>query len=457
MGSGPRQGLAGVRTDSQGNLYACVTATVPALTPALTDRITHAYPGLDRSFWWTYADTALEKRLHEGLGHTSESNAVKFVKFAPDGKPLWIAGRKATAAPNPGELYHFWSTAGLVGDDYISGASEWGPIYFYTTDGFYVDAIMNDPATLPPAGPYTFGSETFSGRIAAFPKLGKVYAYEQGGVYAIDGFDSQLKVHGERRLTGTVDLDRSEAIASDASAAPAAAPLQIVPLAGDPAQEATWSAVPASRLTRAGGPLATVQTGYDASTLYARFHVADDTPLQNGADDPSVIFKGGDVVGLDLGPEGERTAPAAGDIRLLAGLLHGQPRLIALKPVSAQARRPQEYTTPASGTKAFDFVGDVPGGKVSFSTDADGHGYTRCSRCPGASWNFSLAPERHFGETSRCCFPAPGARGLQTSSRNELFSGGHVETTMDRRHPDRGVAVSPALGTRRGEINEIGS
>ncbi|MEI9999118.1 MAG: hypothetical protein WDO13_08070 [Verrucomicrobiota bacterium] len=49
---------------------------------------------------------------------------------------------------------------------------------------------------------YTFGSETFSGRIAAFPKLGKVYAYEQGGVYAIDGFDSQLKVHGERRLTG---------------------------------------------------------------------------------------------------------------------------------------------------------------------------------------------------------------------------------------------------------------
>ncbi|MEI9999119.1 MAG: hypothetical protein WDO13_08075 [Verrucomicrobiota bacterium] len=99
MGSGPRQGLAGVRTDSQGNLYACVTATVPALTPALTDRITHAYPGLDRSFWWTYADTALEKRLHEGLGHTSESNAVKFVKFAPDGKPLWIAGRKATAHP----------------------------------------------------------------------------------------------------------------------------------------------------------------------------------------------------------------------------------------------------------------------------------------------------------------------------------------------------------------------
>ena len=42
--------------------------------------------------------------MKEGLGHTAESNigVMKFAKFGPDGKLLWIAGRKATAAPGPG-------------------------------------------------------------------------------------------------------------------------------------------------------------------------------------------------------------------------------------------------------------------------------------------------------------------------------------------------------------------
>ncbi|MEI9999117.1 MAG: hypothetical protein WDO13_08065 [Verrucomicrobiota bacterium] len=157
------------------------------------------------------------------------------------------------------------------------------------------------------------------------------------------------------------------------------------------------------------------------------------------------------------GPEGERTAPAAGDIRLLAGLLHGQPRLIALKPVSAQARRPQEYTTPASGTKAFDFVGDVPGGKVSFSTDADGHGYTALLAVPRSFLEFSLAPGTALRGDVEVLLSGAGARGLQTSSRNEPLLRRPCRDHDDRRHPDRGVAVSPALGTRRGEINEIGS
>ncbi|HEY8966259.1 MAG TPA: hypothetical protein VIM58_07445, partial [Candidatus Methylacidiphilales bacterium] len=208
---GPRQGMAGVRADSKGNLYTCIEATVPSLTPELAAKIEAANPGLPRSFWWVYADAGLAKRMHEGLGHTSENNVIKFAKYDPSGKPLWVAGRKAVAAPAPGELYHFWTMSGMVGDDYLSGGSEWGQIYFYTSDGFYVDAIMNDPATLAAAGPYTFGGETFSGRIEAFPKLSKVYAYQAGGIYEVEGFDKDLKVRGEKRLFGTVALDKAYA------------------------------------------------------------------------------------------------------------------------------------------------------------------------------------------------------------------------------------------------------
>ena len=105
-------------------------------------------------------------------------------------------------------MYHFWDIGGLVDDNYVAGCSEWGPIYFYTSDGFYVDMLMNDPACLPSVGPYTFWSETFSGYVRAFDKLKKVYAYTGGGIYAVDGFDENLRVAGEQRLYGSVMLDK---------------------------------------------------------------------------------------------------------------------------------------------------------------------------------------------------------------------------------------------------------
>ena len=343
-----RVGMAGGRTDSKGNIYTCLSVTVPGLTPDLAAKIQAMYPNIPPSQWCAYATPALAKQLMEGLGHTAESNIAKFAKYGPDGKLLWIAGRKATAAAKPGEIYHFWTIGGLVDDNYITGCSEWGPISFYTSDGFYVDTLMNDPATLPPAGPYTFSSETFSGRVQAFNKLGKVYAYAQGGIYAVDGFDDHLKVSGERRLHGTVELDKVYETAE--APALAAASLQIAPVSGDVAQAATWSSVPVSTLKLGSATLATAQVGYDKTNLYAKLHVVDGTPLQNGGDDPNVIFKSGDVVGLDLGPLGVRSKPVLGDLRILAARMQGQNRLIAMKPLSAQVKKPQSYYTQASGT-----------------------------------------------------------------------------------------------------------
>ena len=89
--------------------------------------------------------------------------------------------------------------------------------------------------------------------------------------------------------------------------------------------------------------------GYDETNLYARIHVVDDTPLVNGGDDPNVVFKSGDVVGLDLGPAGDRDKPMLGDVRILAAKMQGACRLMAMKPLSRQAKRPQRYYTPGVG------------------------------------------------------------------------------------------------------------
>lgn len=427
-GIGGRQGMPGLRTDSKGNIYVCLSAVVPALTPKLASSIQTMFPDVPQSAWFAYASPELAKQNKEGLGHTSESNIAKFAKFSPDGKLLWTAGRKATAAPNPGEMYHFWTIGGMVGDDYVAGCSEWGPIYFYTSDGFYVDMLMNDPATQAPAGPYTFGSENFSGQVYGFPKLGKVFAYDQGGIYSVDGFDRNLKVEGEKRFHGSVALDKVYDEAMPISQI--AAGLQIVPVSGDIAQNATWKKAPVVTLVRNNGPLATAQLGYDSENLYAKIHVADATPLQNGGDDPNLVFKTGDVVGIDLGPAGERNKPVLGDVRILAAKMQGQDRLIAMKPVSSQVKQAQQYTTLASGTRPFDFVGEIPGGKVVLTADSDGKGYTALLTVPRSFLEFPIAPGTALKGDVEVLLSGIKSQGMQAVSRNWLCSGGQVQTTM---------------------------
>ena len=427
LGTSPRSGAVGVRVDKSGNLYTCITTTVPHLTPALAGKIEAMFPGIPQSQWCAYADTNLAKRMLEGLGHTAESNAVKFAKYGPDGKMLWIAGRKATAMPNPGEMYHTWSMNDLIDDSYVSMCSEWGPIYFYTSDGFYVDTLMNDPNNLAPSGPYTFGSENFSGRVQAFDKLKKVYAYDQGGIYAVEGFDKNLKVSGEQRFHGTVKLDKTY---EGVSLAQVAQNLQIVPLSGDITRDETWSSAPVATLMRAGAPLATAQVGYDKDNLYAKIHVADDTPLRNDGNDANVVFKSGDVVGLDLGPSGNRNKPALGDLRILAAKMQGQSRLIAMKPLSKQAKQAKPYFTQASGTKSFDFVGDIPDGKVVLTADADNKGYTALMTVPRSFVEFPITSGVSIKGDVEVLLSGAKSQGLQAVSRNWLYSGGHVETTM---------------------------
>jgi hypothetical protein len=425
--SGGRSGMGGIRVDSKGNMFTCLSVDVPGMTPALADKIKAAYPDIPQSQWAAWATPALAKQMHEGLGHTAESTAVKFAKYDSSGKIAWVAGRKATAAPAPGEMYHFWALAGMVGDDYVVGASEWGPMYFYTSDGFYVDSIMNDPNQLAQPGPYTFGSETFGGRVQAYPKLGQVWAYNQGGLYRVDGFDSKLRVEGERRMYGEVALDK---IYGAETATATIAPLTLSRLNAPLTNPKAWDNVAESDIVRGGSPLAQVKLGYDDSFIYARYHVNDSTPLVNAADDIRLAFKGGDAVALDLGPAGSRQAPALGDVRILAAQIGGKPRLIAMKPFTNLSKAPQDYFTPAGGTKHFEFVGEIPGGQAVLTADSDGQGYTAIMAIPRSFVELSLAPGMPLKGDVEVLLSGQGSRGMQTITRNPLFASGHSETTM---------------------------
>ena len=401
-------GLHGARVDGTGNLYTIFNTNVG---------------GGGKPF--EYATPEMAARLKEGLSHTGEYNVVKFAKFDPQGRLLWMAGRKATAAARPGEMYHFWNMAGLVNDRYIAGGSEWGPIYFYTSDGFYVDALMNNPGLNPPPGPYTFGGETSGGRVQYFPDRDQLWAYSSGMAYQVAGFKNG-RVEGESRASGTVNLDR---VYQAVVAAPVevAGPLQMVALTGDAFADANWNAAPIATLTRDDAPLATAQLGYDANFVYAKIHVNDASPLQNSADTVATAFKGGDTAGFVLGAA-QHDQPGAGDVRFMAAQIGGKARLIAMKAVTAGAKKPEVYSTPAGGEAKFEWVGEVPNGRVTLLPDASG--YTATMAIPRAFLEFAIAPGQSLRGDIEVRLSGNGQRGIQATSRNYLFTPATVQTTL---------------------------
>jgi hypothetical protein len=196
------------------------------------------------------------------------------------------------------------------------------------------------------------------------------------------------------------------------------------------AGDASWAGIPEGHLSRNGAPLATAKLGYDKLYVYARVHVTEPMPIKNSADRVTLAFKGGDAVGLDLGPAGSRQAPGPGDIRILAANIGGRAHLVAMKPFSTSVKAPQDYYTPGGGKKHFDFVGDTPGARVELAPDPDGKGYTATFAAPRSLLDFPIAPGALIKGDVEVLLAGQGARGLQTTSRNYLYTPLKSQTSM---------------------------
>ena len=406
--TGARMGILGVRVNAKGDLYACVNATVHYDTKAET------------------------KAMHQGMGHDNCCNAVKFMKFGPDGKLVWMAGRKAADQPGHGLLHHFWVIAGLVGNRYVVGDSEWGQMYFYTHDGFYVGSIMNNPSQAPFPGPYTFGSETGSGVVKYYPGKNQVWAYEEGMAYKVLGFDHGV-VKGQSRQWGQVVLPKvyPSKWSRHTGLAAKAAPLIIASLQKPWNNPEAWKGVPVSQVRRGDKLLAKVQLAYNAKYLFAKLAVVDAKAIANSAHSATLAFNGGDSVGLDLGPAAAKGAkPVRGQVRILAAMINGKPELIGMKPISRRFHEKASYFTPAGGHIHFAFVGYIPGGKVNIVRNADGKGYVAMLAVPRKFLAFPLKPGVALGADVEVNYSGYTNEGLQVVSRNYLFSPENSTTTM---------------------------
>ena len=408
-----RSGMLGLRRDKSGNFYAAVDCNLDYATPELT------------------------KAMKLGMGHTSEFSCVFICKYAPDGSFVWRVGRKATGGLKTGEMLHHWVFAGMIGDGYAVAASEWGTFTVYTADGFFVDSLFDAPG-LPGRGqPYSFGGEDFSGRIAAFPALGEVWAYNAGHSFRVKGFcrlstndkchncsqvtnlcasmplreKKDFHVVGEWRTNGIVRLE-------------CVAPLYVP---GAPPK-----------------PIKGVSLKREGEKVVFAAHVVDDTPLVNVASGADAVFKGGDAVGFEIGSvknvemwksenmklcNYENVNPVKRIpvfTRILAARMGGKDRVIALQTGGTQLNRPQEYTTPAGGTASFSFVGDAPGATVAFSQTADGYDV----RIEVPETLFELDFSKPVFWDAEALFSGDGGRGVGTVKRVYLYNRETSQTSM---------------------------
>lgn len=381
--TGWRAGILGTRRDSAGNFFTAVNCSPKYVTPEYT------------------------KYMHQGMGHTADMGAVFIVRHDAKGNFVWRVGRKAVGGIRDGEMLHHWCIAGMVGDEYIVVASEWGVFTIYTADGYYVDRLFDAPG-IPGRGiPYSFGGEDFSGRIQYFADRNEVWAYNAGHAFRVMGFDKG-RVKGEWRSSGEVTLKK------------------ILPLVFPGSKERSLSQVKLAKK--------------DGKVVFTA-HVADGSPLVNVAHVAANLFKGGDAVGFQMGPStAYKEIPMRrpdgrheGFVRILAARVEGKDRVFAFAPFVAEGavKKPIDYATPAGGMSAFEFVDEVPEATVTFKVDADGKGYAAQIEVPEsflAGVGLSLANPVYFD--AEALFSGDGGRGLQTVRREWLHTPDSSAATM---------------------------
>jgi len=393
-----RWGILGMREDSAGNLYVLYT-----------------YYGKS-----------------PGIGHSSDIKRVFLVKFDPQGKRLWSAGRKAAGFAKPGEIYNPWVMAGLLGDKAVAISDEaGGMLHFYNTDGFYLGHIFEDFSRGDGRpGPYLFHGENFSGRVHEFPGQ-KEYRYmaymgtTDSRVFALEGVDAP----GET-IAGTVTLIRNYG-ARKSAAGTAGLTRTATPPAIDGSMTG-WDQIAPLSILGGDKELASVRLALSGDSLCFRFEVKDSSPLANAEPDPKIAFKGGDAVDLYFGPAGERRDPVLGDVRLLIGLHDGQATLIGMKPKAEGVRNPQTYSNPSGHKREFDFVGPVEGSEVKAVKTADG--YTVAGRIPQAFLKpLSFAPGTELKFDADVLGSDP--TGQKTMTRTFWHASGDSALTMTQDVP----------------------
>lgn len=269
--------------------------------------------------------------------------------------------------------------------------SNMGHAYVFTADGLFVATVFKDSRmgkswTMPVAErnqnleEYTLNDENFWPTISQSPD-GKVYMVDGNrmALVRLDGLDSLQRLPNSEVKVTVEDLAKAQTYTLAAEAARQEAQgrgvLEVERFANAPEVNGNlteWEGAPWVDIDKsgAGANFNSSSKPYDISAtmavagdkLYVAYRTANDKLLQNSGELPIAPFKTGGALDLMLGtnpaaPE-KRTAPVAGDLRLLVTQVKGKTLAVLYRAVVPGTQKPVPFSSPAR-TITLDSVQDV--------------------------------------------------------------------------------------------------
>jgi hypothetical protein len=306
-----------------------------------------------------------------------------FGRWTPDGKLQWgfngtVNWHGAINMPpvTPGKLWGPTMPLGVAGD-FTGLTTYFGPYHLFTRDGLYVGMIMRDGRLGGGLGADIIAAENFSGQLVKPDGMQRYFLLagdQDGRVTEVFGLDTLTRLPGGTYTHSEADVQTVTTAQADYAAQLARAARFEIGRGGKP------GLVAAKEITKIldDNRQFTVRATYDAVNLYVAYDVSSPYELINAVPDPQTIFKGGNLLDIQLATDPaadpKRKTPAPGDVRILVTRQLGKPVAVVFRPkVQGFLGAPTVLTSP-TGTEAFDAIAvakeirlDYKAAKGSFS------------------------------------------------------------------------------------------
>ena len=292
-----------------------------------------------------------------------------FAHWTHDGKPLWtfrgvMDWHAAINLPpvGPGKFWGPTMPLGVAGE-FTGLAIYFGPFQLVTRDGLFVGMIMHDGRTLGNPPHERINCENIAGQLLYIPASKRYFLLagdQDGRINEILGLNSVKRLTGGAYTLSAADVKTAaDAQAEFQRLKQKAQPLFIVRGKG--------SLDSASRVSKHldDGRGFEAKVAYDEKNLYVGYEVDSPSELVNGITDPHLIFKGGNLLDVQLRTD-------AGDQRLLITRQGDKPVAVLFRPkVKGFAGQPIVLTSP-TGQESFDAIDVLPKVDLVYAKTAAG-------------------------------------------------------------------------------------
>jgi DNA-binding beta-propeller fold protein YncE len=303
-------------------------------------------------------------------------------RFREDGTVLWgyrgrIGWPDGLQLP-PQRSGKIWGPTQLLGTagEFTGFGTYYGCLHLYTRrEGLPVAMLFRDVrVALGKLGPDIIASENYNGQLVKPKGMDRYFALggdQDGRITEVFGLETVKRLPGGTFTLSEEDVQKAAAAMRDYEAKLTKERELVVSKGLD-----ALASAPAVEKVLTPGQSFKARLAYDADNLYVRYEVVSAAELTNGAVDPQTIFKGGNLLDIqiaaDPAADPKRTTPAAGDVRVLVTRQGGKPFAVIFRPhVKGFNGTPIVLTSP-TGKESFDAIETSEKIKLDYDPTPDG-------------------------------------------------------------------------------------